>query len=64
MGIRVKCQHCWKVFEAPDNALNKQHKCMFCQRMTEVQLLEGKDRPTKRVKSSLSEALFEKSKES
>ena len=34
MGIRVKCQHCWKIFEVPDDSVNKQRQCTFCQRMT------------------------------
>ena len=34
MGIRVKCQHCWKIFEVPDDFVNKQRQCTFCQRMT------------------------------
>ena len=34
MGVKVKCEHCWKIFEVPDDAINKQRQCHFCQRST------------------------------
>lgn len=40
MGIKVKCEHCWKMFEVPDDAINKQRQCHFCQRSTLVRPIE------------------------
>lgn len=56
MVQKVKCQHCWKVFEVPEQNLNKQQKCVFCQRMTLAQPLESKDKPT----TAIVEQTFEK----
>lgn len=58
MANRVKCQHCWKIFEIPDHALNKPQKCIFCQRITNIQLVESREKkPTVQVKSVAEESV-------
>lgn len=42
MGIKVKCQHCWKTFEVSETFINRQKQCDFCQRMTIVKPIEEK----------------------
>lgn len=42
---RVKCQYCWKIFDVPDDFINKQRQCIFCQRMTVAQPVELENRP-------------------
>lgn len=34
MGVKVKCEHCRKVFEVPDDAVHKLRICNFCQKKT------------------------------
>lgn len=30
--MKVKCQHCWKIFEVSDDSMGKQKTCQYCQR--------------------------------
>ena len=36
MNIKVKCEHCWKVFEVENQVVNKKKRCPFCQCLTLV----------------------------
>ena len=36
MGINTKCQHCWKVFEAVDDAIGTIQPCIFCHKNTRI----------------------------
>lgn len=36
MGINTKCQHCWKVFEAVDDAIGTMQPCIFCHKNTRI----------------------------
>ncbi|NUM35400.1 MAG: hypothetical protein HUU50_12695 [Candidatus Brocadiae bacterium] len=50
MGIKTKCEHCWKVFEVPDDAILKQRQCHFCQRLTMAKpLVEEEEKTEKKV---------------
>jgi len=49
MGIRIKCEHCWKVFEVPDDAIHKQRQCHFCQRLTFAKPFTEEEKVEKKV---------------
>lgn len=34
MSVKVKCQHCWKIFEVSEDAIGKQKSCTYCSRPT------------------------------
>lgn len=55
MGKKVKCQHCWKTFEIPDNQANTQRPCVFCQRVTMLQPIESEEKPA--VQQTISKSL-------
>ena len=55
MGIKVKCQHCWKIFEAPDDSINRQRQCLFCQRMTLVKPLDVEEKQEEEKKTVVRE---------
>lgn len=54
MGIKVKCQHCWKTFEVSETFINREKQCDFCQRMTIVKpITEEKQVQTQKVDPTL-----------
>lgn len=36
MGINTKCQHCWKIFEAVDDAIGTMQPCIYCHKNTRI----------------------------
>ncbi len=59
MARKVKCQHCWKTFEVPDQQVNTQRPCVFCQHMTTTVPIESEEKTTQQPAISDSFAILE-----
>jgi len=54
MGIKVKCQHCWKIFEVVDDAAWTTQECEYCNRNTRaVPLEDNTEEKTKQSKITI-----------